>query len=112
MHVVFNYTTEIWVFFFLLVIDVTIVSTNNLVLQNFLSRITIKNRGKVIGIHSTFMNLGNMIGPILGGMAWDLIDMRAPFMISIVVKLFLISFYLLAVLFVKPHIKKGMNSET
>ncbi len=104
-------SSSIWLFSLLLVIDVTISSTTNLIIQNFLSRITIKNRGKIIGIHSTFMNLGNITGPILGGMAWDNIGMKAPFMISIVVELFLIPFYILAVIIVKPYIQEGYESQ-
>lgn len=104
-------TTEIWVFSLLLVFDVTIASTTNLILQNFLSRITVKHRGKVLGIHSTFMNLGSMVGPIIGGLVWDHMGMRAPFMISIIVELILIPFYLLGVFFVKPYIKEGYESK-
>ena len=102
---------EVWMFSLLLMFDVTIVSTTNLILQNFLSRITIKHRGKVLGIHSTFMNLGNMTGPIIGGLAWDYLGMKAPFMISIIVELFLIPLYLLSVFFVKPYIKETYESE-
>jgi len=112
-------TTSIVLFMFLLIFDSTIYGTASLVLINLLSRVTIKHRGKIMGFQSIFINLGSIIGPILGGLAWDFIGITAPFIISIFVELCLIPLYWIAVYFVKPHltetyefIKKKIDTET
>jgi MFS family permease len=97
-------TTNIWVFAILLIFDVTIVNTASLVFDNLLSRITLENRGKIMGIRSVFVSIGNIIGPILGGIAWDYLGPTAPFLISIIVEISLIPLYWVAVFYIKPNI--------
>ena len=53
------------------------------------------------------MSFGNIIGPLLGGLAWDYIGITAPFLISIIVELCLIPFYVLAVIMIKPYLKEA-----
>lgn len=93
-------------FAILLTLDLMIVSVGNLTFQNFLSRITIKHRGKIMGFRTLMVNFGSVIGPILGGIALDMLGLKAPFIISIFVELSLIPFYLLAVYLMKSHLKE------
>ena len=99
-------TDNFIIFSILLTLDVTIVQTANLVVQNLLSRITLTHRGKIFSGFQLFMGIGSIIGPIIGGLAWDYISITAPFIISIVVELCLIPFYIIAVLFIKPILKE------
>ena len=42
---------------------------------------TRKNRGKIMGIYSTSRNGGLVVGPLLGGFAFDALSVQAPFFI-------------------------------
>ena len=95
---------NIIIFAILLVLDMTIISIGALAFQNFLSRISISNRGKIMGIQSFFSNMGAVVGPIMGGFFWDYFGNKAPFIISIIVELSLIPFYIIAVYLMKPHL--------
>ncbi len=97
-------SANIWVFSFLLLIDLTIMIGSGLIFQNLLSRISLKNRGKIIGSGEFFQFLGSFIGPILGGVVWDFIDPSYPFIISIFVELSLIPLYLVVVYYLIPHL--------
>ena len=104
-------TYDILFFTLLLTIDMSIVSAGALIIQNFLSRISKSHRGKIFGFRSTFDNLGAIIGPILGGIIWDTINQKTPFYLSIGVELFLIPFFLLAILLVKPFLEESTEGE-
>jgi len=97
-------SANIWVFSFLLLIDLTIMIGSGFIFQNLLSRISLKNRGKIIGSGEFFQFLGSFIGPILGGIVWDFIDPTFPFIISIFVELSLIPLYLVVVYYLIPHL--------
>jgi MFS family permease len=97
-------STNIWIFSLLLLFDLTIMIASGLIFQNLLSRISLKNRGKIIGSGEFFQFLGSFIGPILGGVVWDLIDPSYPFIISIFVELSLIPLYLVVVYYLIPHL--------
>jgi MFS family permease len=102
---------NIVVFAILLVIDTTIISTGGLVFQNFLSRVSISSRGKIMGTQSFFNNIGAAIGPVMGGFFWDFLGNKAPFITSIVVELSLIPFYIIAVYLMKPHLTEKYSEE-
>lgn len=91
-------------FSILYVLDVTIASVGNLVFQNFLSRISVKSRGKILGLRSFSSNFGGIIGPIIGGLLWDNLGHKAPFVVSILVELTLIPMYILAVYSLKNYL--------
>ncbi|MFX1592649.1 MAG: MFS transporter [Promethearchaeota archaeon] len=95
-----------FLFAILLTLDITIVTIGALTFQNFLSRITIRHRGKIMGFRIVMVNFGTIIGPILGGLVLDIMGLKAPFIISIFVELSLIPFYLLAVYLMKGHLKE------
>jgi MFS family permease len=98
-------TNNPYLFATLLTLDLTIVTVGNLTFQNFLSRITIKHRGKVMGFRSFMVNIGTVIGPIIGGILFDMAN-KIPFILSIFVELSLIPFYILAVYFMKGYLKE------
>jgi len=104
-------SVNIWVFAALLLIDLTIMISSGLIFQNLVSRITIEHRGKIIGIGEFFSFLGNVFGPILGGIVWDLAGHQFPFIISIFVELSLIPLYLIVVYYLIPHLAEKYNSE-
>jgi len=97
-------SANIWVFSLLLLIDMTIMIASGLIFQNLLSRISLKNRGKVLGSGEFFQFLGSVIGPILGGVVWDFYGPNYPFIISIFVELSLIPLYLVVVYYLIPHL--------
>ena len=100
-------TTNLFLFSGLLIIDVTIVSTGGLILQNFLSRISPKHRGKIFGLQGTSSNFGYALGPILGGIVWDSYGPKAPFTLSIFFELALIPLFILAMYYLKPHLQEN-----
>ena len=97
-------SANIWVFSFLLLIDLSIMMASGLIFQNLLSRISLKNRGKILGSGEFFQFLGAFIGPLLGGLVWDFIGPSYPFIISIFVELLLIPLYLVVVYYLIPHL--------
>jgi len=99
--------SNIWVFSFLLLFDLMIGMSAGLIFQNFYSRISTKKRGKIFGVGDFFSFLGAVIGPLIGGMVWDLISPQFPFIISIFVELSLIPLYLAAVYLLIPHIAES-----
>ncbi len=105
-------TDNFIIFSILLMIDITVVQTANLVVQNLISRLSIVHRGKSFSALQIFMGLGNAIGPLIGGLAWDYISHTAPFIISIIVELFLIPFYVLAVILIKPILKEKFEERS
>jgi len=100
-------SANIWVFSFLLLIDLTIMIGSGLIFQNLLSRVSLKNRGKIIGSGEFFQFLGSFIGPILGGVVWDLVGPSYPFIISIFVEISLIPLYLVVVYYLIPHLAEA-----
>ncbi|MFX0038650.1 MAG: MFS transporter [Promethearchaeota archaeon] len=100
-------SANIWVFAVLLLLDLTIMISSGLIFQNLVSRITIEHRGKILGIGEFFAFLGNVVGPIIGGIVWDLISHQFPFIISIFVELSLIPLYLLVVYNLIPHLAES-----
>ena len=100
-------SANIWVFTLLLLIDLTIMIASGLIFQNLLSRISLKNRGKILGSGEFFQFLGSFIGPLLGGIVGDFIGLRYPFIISIFVELSLIPLYLIVVYYLIPHLAEA-----
>lgn len=98
------HTTTLWLFSLLLVVDLTISITTGLVIQSIMSRISIAHRGKVFGLQTLFMDLGAIIGPIIGGILWDSYGFRAPFIFSISVELLLIPFFIFAIIKISPYL--------
>ncbi|MFX0210034.1 MAG: MFS transporter, partial [Candidatus Hodarchaeota archaeon] len=100
-------TANLWIFALLLIMDVTVVTTGWLILSNFISRVSKSHRGKIFGFQSTFTNFGAILGPILGGLVWDFFGSKSPFIVSIVVELALIPFFIIAIFYLKPHLAES-----
>jgi len=90
-------------FGFILLFDATFAWGGNLILQNVLSRISKIHRGKIFGAAQWLSLLGAVLGPIIGGLAWDSLGPSAPFMISIFIELSVIPLYAIAIISLKPY---------
>jgi len=55
------------------------------------------------------MNFGAIIGPLLGGVVWDLFGAKWPFIISIFVELGLIPLYIIAMFYLLPHLNESLE---
>ncbi|MFW9867467.1 MAG: MFS transporter [Candidatus Thorarchaeota archaeon] len=98
---------NIWIFSILLLFDLAIGMAAGLIFQNLVSRISTEHRGKIFGVGDFFTFLGNTIGPIIGGIVYQLISPQFPFIISIFIELSLIPLYLMAVRLLLPHIAES-----
>ena len=103
-------TTNIWIFSILLIFDTTIMLTSGFVFINFLSRVSIKHRGKFFGLISSFDSVGMIIGPILGGFVYDF-STYLPFIISISVEWLLIPFFIIGIWILNPRIVEVLEEE-
>jgi MFS family permease len=93
----------IFLFTIIILFDITISLAAGLLFRNILSRINIKHRGKILGYTNFSINLGAIMGPILGGFLWDTFSPRFPFIVSIFVELALIPLFLVVVRLLLPH---------
>jgi MFS family permease len=85
-----------------------------LIFQNLLSRISIKHRGKVFGTARWVSLGGAVIGPILGGVMWETLGHFFPFILTIIIELAIIPFYIIAIKYIRPHMTEKLEkfSET
>jgi MFS family permease len=104
-------TNSLLLFSILLVIDVTIATTTGLVVMNVISKISTKHRGKIFAMVSFFADLGAMIGPILGGILWDVFGQKSPFYFSIGVELMIIPIFLLAFKRITPFLEETLEQK-
>ncbi|TFH29826.1 MAG: MFS transporter, partial [Promethearchaeota archaeon] len=74
-----------WVFAGLLILDAGFAQAGGLISANIMSRISKSYRGRVFGSINWISRIGEIIGPILGGLLWDNIGATSPFIISIFV---------------------------
>ncbi len=95
----------------LLVIDNTIMLTVGFVFVNFLSRVSVKHRGKIFGLITIFESIGMIIGPFFGGIVWLIISPQAPFIISIIVEWSLISFFVIGIWILNPHLVESIENK-
>ncbi|MHA1610434.1 MAG: MFS transporter [Promethearchaeota archaeon] len=96
---IFLQLKSLWALTIILIIDYSIARASTLVIENFSSRVSSKHRGKIFGLNEWMKLVGWILGPIIGGVAWDSISHQAPFIISIGVELFLIPIYLIGIYF-------------
>ncbi|MFX0156002.1 MAG: MFS transporter [Candidatus Hodarchaeota archaeon] len=104
-------SVNIWIFAALLLVDMTIMIAAGLIFQNLVSRISKEHRGKILGVGEFFAFFGNAIGPILGGIVWDFMGSKFPFIISIFVELSLIPLYLGVVYLLIPHLAESYEKK-
>jgi len=103
---------NIWIFALLLLLDLMISMATGLMLQNLISRISLEHRGKILGVGDFFSASGNVVGPLIGGIFWDLSGPKSPFILSIFIELSLIPLYLIVAYVLIPNLtekyeKKG-----
>jgi MFS family permease len=91
-------------FAFILLINFTMSISQSLIMQNFISRLTKSKRGRTFGLQSLFVQIGSIVGPIIGGILWDSWGIQWPFIISIYVEIALIPVILLAIRKILPHL--------
>ncbi|MFW9896067.1 MAG: MFS transporter [Candidatus Thorarchaeota archaeon] len=103
-------TRNIWIFSLLLIFDTTFMLASGFVMINFLSRVSTKHRGKFFGLISSFDSIGMIIGPILGGLVYD-ISIYMPFIVSISVEWLLIPFFLMGMKILNPMIVESLEEE-
>ncbi len=101
---------NLWIFGFLLIIDNTIMLTTGFVFVNFLSRVSIKHRGKIFGLITLLEAIGMIIGPFFGGIVYD-INAQLPFIISIIVEWSLISFFILGIWILNPFLVESLENK-
>ncbi len=102
-------TTMPWLFITLLLVDLTLATAGQLITQNLFSRISLTHRGRIFGLVEIMNQSGWVIGPILGGWLWDLINPKAPFIFSIILELSLIPFFILALKYLKGKIDEKVT---
>ena len=103
-------TTIQWLFIILLLFDLILATAGQLIVQNLFSRISLSHRGRVFGLMEWMNQIGWVIGPLLGGWLWDSINPKAPFVLSIVLELSLIPFFLLALKYLKKQMVEKVKS--
>jgi MFS family permease len=86
--------------------------SNGYLLQAIMSRVSIKHRGKVFGLHMWVDRLGRVIGPLIGGLLWDNLTQIAPFIVSIFIILCLIPVYVFAVRKLSPYMVEKVEIDT
>ena len=100
---------NLWIFAILLVVDNTIMLTVSFVFINFISRLSVKHRGKIFGMIALFESIGMIIGPFLGGIVWETINPQAPFIISIIVEWSLIPLFIIGMKILNPYLVESID---
>ncbi|UYP45262.1 hypothetical protein NEF87_001547 [Candidatus Lokiarchaeum ossiferum] len=98
-------------FSLLLIIDSTLATAGGLILQNVMSRVNKTNRGKLFGLQGWLGRLGGVLGPIIGGLAWDKFGTQSPFIISIFVELALIPIFILTLKTLEPVMEEKISKK-
>ena len=93
----------------ILLLDSTFAWSGNLILRNILSRISKIHRGKIFGVAEWLSLFGSVLGPIIGGLAWDHLGPSAPFIISIFIELSVIPLYVIAIIKLKPYMAEKVD---
>ncbi|MFX1346006.1 MAG: MFS transporter [Promethearchaeota archaeon] len=83
--------------------------SNGYLIQAIMSRVSIKHRGKMFGLHMWVDRLGRVIGPLIGGILWDTVDEIAPFIISIFIILGHIPVFVFAIRNLSPYMVEKID---
>ncbi|MBY9019950.1 MAG: MFS transporter [Candidatus Lokiarchaeota archaeon] len=102
-------STSGYMFAIFLLLDSTFGWGGGLILQNILSRISKIHRGKVFAAAEWLSLFGAVLGPIIGGFAYDSIGAFAPFAISIIIELSVIPLYAIAIKKLKPFMAEKVD---
>lgn len=96
----------------ILVLDYSISRASSLVIENYTSRVSQVHRGKVMGLNELMKLGGWIIGPIIGGYAWDTIGHTMPFIISIFIELLLIPVYILGIVLLQHFLSEKIEEKS
>jgi DHA1 family multidrug resistance protein-like MFS transporter len=105
-------SANLWIFAILLIIDNTIMLTVSFVFINFLSRLSVKHRGKIFAAIALFESVGMIIGPFLGGVVWETISPQTPFIISIIVEWSLIPLFIIGMKLLSPYLVESKEDKS
>lgn len=97
------------IFATILVIDSAFGYAGGVVIQNYLTRLSKSQRGKVIGVIQWVSMIGAVIGPLIGGRAAYYYGAERPFIISIFVELAIAPLYLIALRITEPLIDERVD---
>jgi len=86
--------------------------SNGYLIQAIMSRVSIKHRGKVFGLHMWVDRIGRVIGPLIGGLLWDRVSETAPFIVSICIILCLIPVFVFAIRKLSPYMVEQVDIDT
>ncbi|MFX1376290.1 MAG: MFS transporter [Promethearchaeota archaeon] len=86
--------------------------SNGYLIQAIMSRVSIKHRGKVFGLHMWVDRLGRVIGPLVGGLLWDSLTDTAPFIVSIYIVLCLIPFFVFTIRKLSPYMAEKVEIDS
>ncbi|MFX1292115.1 MAG: MFS transporter [Promethearchaeota archaeon] len=86
--------------------------SNGYFIQAIMSRVSIKHRGKLFGLHMWVDRLGRVIGPLIGGLLWDTLTDTAPFIVSIYIILCLIPVFVFAIRKLSPFMVEQVEIDT
>jgi len=96
-------TTSGLIFSMVLLFDSLFITVENLISQTYSSEISVAHRGKIFSAMSFFKYGGAIVAPVIGGVVWEEIGHKIPFIITIFVEILLIVPYLLAIYFLNPR---------
>lgn len=96
-------------FAIILILLYVALESNGYLIQAIMSRVSIKHRGKVFGLHMWIDRLGRVIGPLIGGILWDTMDNVAPFILSIYIVLCLIPVFVFAIRRLGPYMVEQVD---
>ena len=99
-------------FALILIFLYTALESNGYFIQAIMSRVSIKHRGKIFGLHMWVDRLGRVIGPLLGGLLWDTLTDTAPFIVSIYIILCLIPVFVFAIRKLSPYMVEQVEIDT
>ncbi len=102
-------TTSAIVFSAVLLFDSLFVTVETLIKQNYSSKISPQNRGKIFSAMSFVQYVGAIVSPLVGGLVWERFGHKIPFQVTIIVEILLIVPYLLAIYFLIPRRNKNRN---
>ncbi|MFX1250304.1 MAG: MFS transporter [Promethearchaeota archaeon] len=105
-------TTEPILIALLFIIDTTVVASAGLVLSKILSNVSKNRRGSIFGLQGFSENTGLIAGPLVGGILWEGVNYRAPFLLSIGVELVISVVYFLILSFFIFDINAENKNET
>jgi DHA1 family multidrug resistance protein-like MFS transporter len=98
------------VFGLILILDAILARVTQLIIANLLSRVSPNHRGRIFGFKTWVAHVGEMIGPILGGILWDTSGETAPFLSSIVLEILLIPIFLTALAILSKQLVEKIDS--